>query len=391
MFFLKNLFFRNRIEDYEESEWDKVQNEKKSLDLSDPFVRKQYVINCLEQMQDAQKEIDRVSGEYELVTSYLTDMEEIEAFHGDEKERLEGIAKHLSDLRKEHDNYVLTPSTMTDKEYSRMEAMFSQAENGIKRISEEEEYKEKVKSDLARIDKEKNAYGYRRREVRNTIDNYKGVAIISLISAASLIVILLLLQVLLDFDVKAGYYITFILLAIALTISYVKYADYIKEKKKIENTINELILLENKVKIRYVNNKNLLDYLYEKYGVNSSAELSDLFERFKKERDDRRRFERNEMIYEDELERLIRTLRNMDIKTPEVWKNQFEAIYDSREMVEIRHRLIGRRQKLRKQMEYNEQIATEAGDEIKNLTATYPEAAGSILDLVSAFERGELQ
>ena len=155
--------------------------------------------------------------------------------------------------------------------------------------------------------------------------------------------------------------------------------------------INELILLENKVKIRYVNNKNLLDYLYEKYGVNSSAELSDLFERFKKERDDRRRFERNEMIYEDELERLIRTLRNMDIKTPEVWKNQFEAIYDSREMVEIRHRLIGRRQKLRKQMEYNEQIATEAGDEIKNLTATYPEAAGSILDLVSAFERGELQ
>ena len=119
--------------------------------------------------------------------------------------------------------------------------------------------------------------------------------------------------------------------------------------------------------------------------------MSDLFERFKKERDDRRRFERNEMIYEDELERLIRTLRNMDIKTPEVWKNQFEAIYDSREMVEIRHRLIGRRQKLRKQMEYNEQIATEAGDEIKNLTATYPEAAGSILDLVSAFERGELQ
>jgi len=62
-------------------------------------------------------------------------------------------------------------------------------------------------------------------------------------------------------------------------------------------------------------------------------------------------------------------------------------LYDSREMVEIRHSLIGRRQKLRKQMEYNEQIALEAGEEVKSVVRDYPQYSESIIALVDAFEK----
>lgn len=387
MGFFKNLFKKRRVEEFEESDWDKVWEGKDKLDFSNPEARSSYVLSCLEQMKDASDELDRINAEYSLVTSYLTDMEEIEALSGEEKNRIESIAKHLHDLRKAHDNYVLSPSLLTEAEYEQMDSMQDEIPDGIKRMKEEEVYKEKVKSDLMRISREKQAYEYRKRETGTAIANARGIAAIAISTGIFLAIVLVLMQVLLKFDVKLFYYLIAVLEAFALTLIYWRYTSAVSEKQRVIKTINELILLENKVKIRYVNNKNLLDYLYTKFGVKNSSALEDLYNRFVKEKEERKRFERNEIVFEDELNRLVNALSRLHIKDPQVWMHQSDAIYDSREMVEIRHGLIGRRQKLRKQLEYNEQIALEASDEIKNIIKMYPEDAESIVSLVDAYEK----
>lgn len=382
MGFLSKLFKKNKDND---SAWDELAAGRAELDMSNPLVREQYVISCLEQMKEASAEIDRINAEYAVVTSYLMDMEEIEALPEEDKKELADIARHIKELRKAHDKYVLTPSTMTEREYNHIDAMYDEVEDGIKKMKEEEAYREKVKSDLKRIDREMSAFRMRQREVKSAMENARGVATIAIVAAGVLIVILFLLQVLLDLNVVLGYYIAVILIAVTMTAIYLKYNSYSTEKAKVDRSINELILLENKVKIRYVNNKNLLDYLYTKYEVDSSAHLKDLFERFLKEKEARRSFEKNEAVYEDEVSRLLRRLRNLRIKDPEIWLHQSDALFDNREMVEIRHNLIGRRQKLRKQIEYNEQIAIEASDEVKDVIKDFPEARDSLLDLVNKY------
>ncbi|MCR5278483.1 MAG: hypothetical protein K6E19_03490 [Lachnospiraceae bacterium] len=377
---------KHNTPEYDESSWDKILEEKSELDMKDPVVREQYVMNCLEQMHDASTELDRINNEYAVVTGYLTDMEDVESLPKDVKDELSAIAGHIKKLRQNHDAYVLKPSLMTEEEFGRMERIADIAEEGIEKLSKEEDYKEKVKRDLKRIDKERNAYEFRRRDITASIDNSRGVATIVMVSAVLLIVILFALQILLHFDVTIGYYLTVIFVAVAVTVIYLKYADRVREKKSIDNTINELILLENKVKIRYVNNKNLLDYLYTKYDVSSAAELEDLFERYQKEKVDRREFAKNQAAYEDELERLLAILKKQKLSYPDVWIHQTDALQDPREMVEIRPRLIGRRQKLRKQLEYNESVAIEAGDEIKTIIKDYPEYAESILKIVNQYE-----
>jgi hypothetical protein len=368
-----------------ESAWDEVANSRDTINMNDPYLREQYVISCLEQMKDASDEIDRINDEYATVTSYLTDMEEIEALPAEDKADLEKIARNIHDLRKYHEKYVQTPSLMTDKEYDKMEAIASEAQEGIEKLTREEDYKAKVKSDLARIDTERTAYDMRHREVSRDLENSRGVAVIAMVAAAVLVVILFMLQVFLKLDVAIGYYITVGITAVAITLIYIKYTDFVREKKKIESTANSLILLENKVKIRYVNNKNLLDYLYTKYQVSSAAELKDLYTRYLKERENRRSFEKNEAAYETETAKLLRRLRAMRIKDPDVWVHQSDAIYDNREMVEVRHNLIGRRQKLRKQLEYNQEIASEARDELKDVIRRYPEAADSLMETVNKY------
>ena len=49
-------------------------------------------------------------------------------------------------------------------------------------------------------------------------------------------------------------------------------------------------MLQNRVKIRYVNNTNLLDYLYMKYQVSSGKELKVLWDKYKVEKEERRRY-----------------------------------------------------------------------------------------------------
>lgn len=387
MGFFRNLFKKTEAtEEFEGLEWDSLHEGHNGLNMKDPAIREQYVLSCLEQMSEASKELDRYTDEYDMVTSKLTDMEEIEAITGADRKNLESVARHIKELRKTHDEYVTTPSLISEHEYHKMEAIASEIESAIQKLKDAEDMREKIKSDLSRIDKEKSAYEYRKREVATTIENSRGVATIALVAGVVLIVVLFALQLLLDLKVMPFYYITVGILAISVTIIYVRYADAVSERKRIELTINELILLENKVKIRYINNKSLVDYLYTKYDTDSSDKLKAIYEKYLLEKEQKRKFERNEVVYEDELTKLIRILRNYRIKSPEIWVHQTDALYDKREMVEIRHGLIASRQKLRKQMEYNEQIALEASNEIKSIIKDYPEYSDSVLNLVNAYE-----
>lgn len=389
MGFLKKLFYRNqpnRDTEYEESNFDNLVIGRTKLNMSDPAVREQYVRNCLEELRETNKEMDRLEAEYADVTGLLTDMEEIEGLPDSKRKEIEDYARAIKELRSAHDAYVRKETLLSEHDYKRMESMEDDVIDGMKKIEEEEDYKSKVKKDLSKVGKERNAYEFRYNQLSNAIDNTRGISTIIIVSTIVLVIVLLVLQLVLSLDVKLGYYATIAIVALSLTILYVKYVDYTREKRRVFNTINELILLENKVKIRYVNNKNLLDYLYTKFEVNSLDELKDLYSRYEKEREERRRFERNEAASEENLERLMKCLRRLNIKDPDIWIHQTDALCDSREMVEIRHGLIGRRQKLRKQMEYNEGIALEAKDEIRDVIRDYPEASESILQLVESYE-----
>ena len=70
--------------------------------------------------------------------------------------------------------------------------------------------------------------------------------------------------------------------------------------------------------------------------------------------------------------------------------HQTAAILDKKEMVEIRHNLIIRRQSLRRRMDYNkEMVAGKAQAEIKDLVDKYPKYAAEIVGIVEQYAKNE--
>jgi hypothetical protein len=244
-----------------------------------------------------------------------------------------------------------------------------------------------VKKDLGRLDGEKHAYNFRKNELINSQKNMKIMTSICVGSMLLLIVILAIMSAGWGLDVTIGYFIAVVIVAVALSTVYVKFHESQRELVRVEKSINKLVLLQNTVKIKYVNNTNLLEYLYVKYDVNSSNELKKLWDKYIEENNQR---EKEKQIQEDmdfNQASLVKLLRQLKISEPNIWIRQAYALLDNKEMVEIRHGLIIRRQKLRKQMEYNAKMAQQAQDEVKDIVNKYPQYAKNILDLVSEYEK----
>ncbi len=388
---LKKLFnWKKKIEDpvFEIEDWNEVVYDRSDLKINDTQQRKEYVKGCLEQIAEASKELEALQFEYNMVTSYLKDMEEIEALPEEEKEGLMVYARKIEELEERQSGYKTRANRMSDVKYHQIERMEEEVQEGYEKLAETEEYQELIKRDLKKLDGEKHAYLFRRNELHRLIEDTRSMTIVCTVAVIVCILLLMALQFGLRMNTRLGYLAVAAVGAIAITAIFVKYNDSVRELARVENGIGQIIRLQNTVKIRYVNNTHLLDYLYLKYNVSSAGELGKSWQQYQEEKAERHNYQMAERELDQCQKDLLHVLRRYQVKDPMIWLHQTAALLDKKEMVEIRHNLIIRRQSLRKRMDYNKEvIAGKAQAEIKDLVETYPKYAKEILTIVDEYER----
>lgn len=391
MGFLQNIFGKIQDEDWvkqaEFENWNDIVYTRKEMDMDDPVQRREYIGSCLQQMEEAARELEALEYEYNDVTSHLRDIDEINALPPEQRLEVNELAQKIIDSQTQQDKFARRKSKMTDEEFEHMERLESQAKEGAKKLSEAEDYQKKIRNDLNRLDGEREAYIYREEELINTIENNKKLIITIAVALGFIILFLVILQFALDLNVAFGYMIAVLLAAVSVTLLYVGSTNSLVELRTVRKSISRLIMLQNQVKIRYVNNTNLIDYLCLKYRVSSAKELTSLYNRYLQEAKERAEFEDATRNLDATQKDLIFTLRHFRVRDPEIWIHQPEGLVNHNEEVEIRHSLNVQRQSLRKRMEYNRDVvAGNAKLEIEDMARQYPKYTQEILDMVSRYE-----
>ena len=347
MKFWKKIFRSRQDEegdelDFEDESWERIESNRSKFNVHDWDQRKEYVQDCRDRIREASEELENLSFEYGKVTSYLKDIEEIEALPEEERKELNASAEKIQELESRRGAYLEKKNRMSDEKYHQMERMEDEAEEGLRKLSETEDYQNLIRKDMSRLDGEKHAYLYRKDELKGMIADAKGMTIICSVALIVCFVVLFTLKYALRMDIQVGFLLTTGLAALVITLLFIKYTESVKELKRVEKGINRIIMLHNRVKIRYVNNTNLLDL--------------------------------------DECQQeLLSILKCYQVKDPAIWLHQTAAILDNKEMVEIRHGLIIRRQSLRRRMDYNrEMIIEKTKGEMKELAEAYPQYAGEL-------------
>lgn len=228
-------FFKREPETYENVyDWEEETLKRDNIDMHDKKQREHYVKACLEQMSEAARELDALGGEYNLVTSYLTDMEEIEAQKEDVKEQLRTYAKKILDIGNSKERLDKKRHIMKMEDYVRMERIEQYMPDGYNKLKEAEDYQVLVKKDMGRLEGEKHAYYFRRNELINSQKNMKGITAICVGSMLFLIVLLAVIGTAWHLDVSIGYAIAVLVAASALALVFVKFHEAQRELVKVE-------------------------------------------------------------------------------------------------------------------------------------------------------------
>ena len=368
-------------------EWSDIVYARSNLDMDNAVQRREYVENCLQQMAEASRELDSLQFEYRTVTSYLRDMEEIDALPPEQRAEVNQCAAKIKESQIQRDQFMNRKSRMTDVEFERMERLQREARKGAENLAEAESYQKKVKNDLRRLDNEHEGFLYREEELETSINvSAKLIIVVAVMLVIALAALYIVGQVL-ELDVLYGYMAACLFASVMIVFLFFKNEEYKKELKRLKSDITRLIQLQNTVKIRYVNNKNLIDYLCLKFGVSSAKELDKLYDRFLEERKERQKNADAERRMDENQKDLVYMLGHYRIQDPEIWIHQVDALLDHKEEVEIRHNLNGRRQSLRQRMDYNRNVvAGNAKHEIEELVKLYPAYAQEIIDMVGRYE-----
>ncbi|MDR0964477.1 MAG: hypothetical protein LBM60_07675 [Clostridium sp.] len=379
-----NRLFRKQVNSEEQESRDEslAIYARERTNFRDSEQRLKYFEDCYDQLSVATQQIQSLTAEYTLITSYLSDTEEVEALPADEKEALDLIARKIDGYDRERKDYRAKKNRMAESQYQKLLQQESEIEEGIRKMKEAESYRRLVRQDMQRLDAERNAYEYRQKELETIQANVRGISVIVLTALVICVLILFVLQFGLQMNTFWGYLIAVGAAATAIMIYTLKFKNAQVDLAKVEKAINRLILLQNKVKIRYANNTNLIEYLYMKYGTEHSSKLEKVWHAFLLEKEERRQFAEADAkvsYYEKEL---IERLHKHRVQNPQRWIHQVSAILDPKEMVEVRHELIIQRQALRKQLDYNKQVDKLAREEFAAITQRYPEYAPEIQRLL---------
>ncbi len=310
--------------------------------------------NC-EIIVAADKQIMESRKEYEVVTGYLSDIQKIDAVSKEERKEINESANRIINLNKERNAMQHTPPKITIAQRNAIEQDEDAVQDEIKKLTENEAYKGLVEKDLRVLENERDMLdGIINRDISKTEFNRKILTIATVFIGIALI-FLIVARIRTKTDVTLVFALVVLFGALSAGYFFFVHRKTIGDMKLNEAKLGRAITLINKTKIKYVNVTNVLDYNYEKYHVTGAQELSFNWKEYNRIVEEEKRFRKAEQLIDFYDNDLRTRLKNCGVQDAGIWVYQCEALVDAGEMVEVRHRLNVRRQKLRKAIDFNDQ------------------------------------
>lgn len=351
-------FFRNLFQRKKKNAQGEENRQEESLVLRDgiystPEERAGFVQSCCDLINEAKRQRFEAKKEYEVVTSYLADIQKIDLLPERAKKSIDDMARKLLALNQERQKMQKIPPKITIAQRLALEPYEDTILEEIHKMEEQENYLQVINSDIRHLESEKASLDFELQDVMDRDETGKKILKAASVFIAAFLVFLFILQEAADKNVQLPFIFTIAFGIIVIAYFYFSNRKNQYELKVAELKMNRAIMLLNKVKIKYVNCTNLLDYLYEKFHVNNAQELHYHWQEYMRIVEEERRFQKTAESIDFYTDEIIRELKKNGVADAAVWGYQIEALVDPKEMVEVRHRLNVRRQKLRQRIDYN--------------------------------------
>ena len=346
-----------------------------------------YVLDHCEQIIESARELGEEKKEYDIVTSYLKDIEFLTDLPEEQKAPIRDVAENILKLNEQRDQYLQMSKKISDAQYVMLEQMEQDIPDVVQRMRENEAYQATIKHDMAYLEGEKMQWTLLRSELLHEKYVLRIASCIVFSAFFLLLILLLVLQAGFSVDITWGWIVLAALAAGGGFYIFVRYQNAATGIVRAEMNANHAISLLNKTKIKYVNITNAVDYACEKYHVKNVRDLEYQWQQYLEEVRRKERYMRTNVdlaYYNKKLVTLLEEYRLYDAK---VWVDQPFALVNSGEMSEMKHNLLVRRQKLRARIQYNANVVETERAQIDRLMALHPEYEDEIRGIIQSVDK----
>ena len=370
---VKDLFTKTEVTE-EVFEYESIDSylKKQQQEMERKGTQDDVAYKC-DQIVEASYQMEDLRAEYDMVTSYFEDIQMIEELPQNVRKQVTDIAKKIAFLESETSQFVHMDDRISDENFRMIQGMEKDLTTIFGQLKELEDMDMVIRRDMTNLEGEKNAQEYIQESIEQRQHSLKNFIIIFGTISVLVVLTLVVIGIMTKNNLVIPVLLILLIIAGMAAFSVIIYRRLSYEFKMAEKRENRAISLMNKVKIKYVNNTSTLEYLYAKYHVNSLRELEYLHDQYLIMVDEVRKYQQTTGDLREHTDALSKLLYAHGIKDPDIWTKQSLALIDPREMVEVKHSLNVRRQKLREQLAYNEQLRLDGLKDILEMLKTNPE------------------
>lgn len=353
--------------------------------------KKNYVLTRKERMDSFSQELEQLKREYRVLMEYHNDIDLLQDLPDDGTKKLRDIASVLLRLKKDRKSFQEDTTLLDDGKYLQMSRYTEDMPDVIKRLTADEMYVSRLKSEIDRLEGEKGEQQFEGKDVEENQGRMKTVCIVAMFVLLVIFAVSVILQMEFRMDMQVLMLLCGIAFAMVTLGVFIRYFNNVNRAKTAEHRLNKIISAQNKVKMKYVNAKNGVDYVYRKYQVHSASELLFQWEQFIMTKSARENYQRsgNELSYYEE--RLHKMLEQYRIQDPAMWLAQIEYLADEDEMNRLKKELELKIEETRRKIDSCRRAMAKTKDEVSLLAIKHPDYADAIRELMGEIQADEEQ
>ncbi len=353
--------------------------------VHDEEVRQTFYKECSDFIEEAVFQSEQAKNEYGLVTTYLSDVQKIETLSGTGRAEVESAAKSLIALENERARTEKKEPGISDVQKGFFALHEREMPETITWLKGEEERQRSIEGKMKYLAGEKAVYQMEQEECLDRNEFFKKLIIGISIGVIALLGMFFLFMEKTEKDLRVPLLLTVIFALIFGMYIMLATRKNVYKMKVAEIKRNKVIEVENKIKLRFVNCTWGIEYAYEKYHTTSSMQLETMWKeylRIRAEEERERKLDHEREVFRSSI---IRELRKVGVADAGIWVMQPRALIDKNEMVEVRHNLNVRRQKLREHIDYNMKQKEKNEDAIIRFVKEHPEYVEETKGLIERY------
>ena len=357
------------------------------IEANVPVVRDRGILGTCEELTELAEQYSDLKREYSDVTAYITDCETLTNLPDNEFAYIRETAERLVNHMSVRDRYINRTKKISDSQMILFDKYEDELLPALKKLEENEKYQDTVKRDMSYLEGEKLQWIMHRDNMQDEKRILKNAAMIVFGIFSFIMIVLIVMYLGFEADITYGWLITAILAIIAGFVILVRYQNDDAEIRIATKNAKRAIELLNKVKIKYVNITNAVDYERRAYNVKDYRDFSAQLEDYQEACRERTKYLETNQELDFYNEKLVKQLSKYKLYDSRAWLEIPYILVNPGDMVERKHQLYLKRQKLREDISNIDAEMAKKRYKLKQALNTNPEYTKEIKEILYMTDR----